>query len=100
MRAAAGERARAAAANGAPLADGAPVVNDAPIVNDAPVVPERLQGLQGLRERSLVAPGRLHMLDDDELRAVALVLADRRLSTSQLRGAVPERARTRQHQAR
>ncbi|HLS54437.1 MAG TPA: hypothetical protein VK052_00085 [Zeimonas sp.] len=46
-----------------------------------------------------VLPERLHALNGDELRAMALVLADRRLSTSQLRGALPERARTRQHRA-
>ncbi|GMW08202.1 MAG: hypothetical protein AMXMBFR8_29980 [Nevskiales bacterium] len=32
------------------------------------------------------------VLNDDELRAMALILADRRLSSSHLRGAVPVRA--------
>ncbi|MCZ2099661.1 MAG: hypothetical protein LC121_26045 [Anaerolineae bacterium] len=52
----------------------------APAANDAPVLPERSD-----------------VLSAAELHAMALVLADRRLSTSPPRGALPERARTRRH---
>ncbi len=79
-------------------------------VHDAPVLPERLHGSPerslAPAERSLMPAEHPHVpterslrLNDDELHAMALVLADRRLSTSQLRGALPERARTRRHRA-
>jgi REP element-mobilizing transposase RayT len=93
MRAATRERARVAAAD------------------DGPVVSERLQALRERShvapershvapERLHVAPERLHTLNDDELRAMALALADRRLSTPPLRGALPARAPAHQHRVR
>jgi len=79
--------------------------------DDAPVLPERVHGRTGRslerNGRSLEPNGRslepnehLQVLTDDELRAMALVLADRRLSSSQLQGALPRRAPIRQQHAR
>jgi REP element-mobilizing transposase RayT len=92
IRAAIAERARAAAGDGAVVA----LKPSQLLAERSQLLAERSQLLaersQRPTERSQTPAEYPLVLNDDELRAMALILADRRLSSSHLRGAVPVRA--------